>query len=66
MSVIRAKVIDNKHLELKDALPIITGDVLIKIVEGNPLESLRGAFGYDVDSADFVERIRKSKQIDTI
>ena len=66
MTVIRAKIIDNFHLELEDELPIITGNVLIKIVEDSPLELLRGAWGYDVDSADFVEKIRRSKQIEPI
>jgi len=66
LTVIRAKVIDNFHLELEEELPIKNGEVLIKIVKDIPLESLRGAWGYDVDSADFVENLRKSKQIDSI
>ncbi|HWQ68213.1 MAG TPA: hypothetical protein VN372_15255 [Methanospirillum sp.] len=66
MTVIRARIIDNFHLELEDELPLMTDNVLIKIVEDSPLESLRGVWGYDVDSADFVEKIRKSKQIETI
>lgn len=66
MTVIRAKIIDNFHLELEDELPAITGNILIKIVEESPLESHRGAWGYDVDSAYFVEKIRKSKQIEPL
>lgn len=66
MTVLRAKVIDNFHLELEVELPIKNGDVLIKIVEDTPLGSLRGAWGYDINSADFVEKMRKSKQIDSI
>lgn len=66
MTIIRAKVIDNYHLELENEFPIKNGDVFIKIVEDSTIESLRGAWGYDVDSADFVEKIRKSKQIDSI
>ena len=62
----RAKVIDKYHLELENEFPIKNGDVFIKIVEDNPIESLRGAWGYDVDSADFVEKIRKSNHIDSI
>ncbi|KAF5091532.1 hypothetical protein KHC33_05050 [Methanospirillum sp. J.3.6.1-F.2.7.3] len=66
MTIIRAKVIDNFHLELEDELHVKNKDVLIKVVENSPISSLRGAWGYDIDSADFVERIRKTKQIDTI
>jgi hypothetical protein len=63
MTTIKAKVIDDFHLELERGLSIKTGEVLIKIIEKKPIESLRGAWGYDIDSADFVENMRKSKKI---
>lgn len=66
MTIIRAKVIDNFHLELEDELHVKNKEILIKVVENSSISSLRGAWGYDVDSADFVEKIRKSKQIETI
>jgi len=58
-------VIDNFHLELEDEIHVKNKEVLIKIVENTSLTSLQGAWGYDVDGADFVEKIRKLKQIDT-
>lgn len=66
MTTIKAKVIDNFHLELEEGIPVKTGEVFIKIVEKKPIKSLRGAWGYDVDSADFVEKIRKSKNIESV
>jgi hypothetical protein len=33
-----------------------------QIIEKKPVESLRGAWGYDVDSADFVDTLRKSRK----
>ena len=66
MTIVRVKVIDNNHLELEDELHEKYKEALIKVVDNSPISSLRGAWGYDVDSADFVEKIRKSKQINTI
>ncbi len=66
MTIMRAKVIDNFHLELEDELHVKNKEILIKVVENSLISSLRGAWGYDVDSADFVEKIRKSKQIESI
>ena len=66
MATIKAKVIDNFHLELEQGISIKTGEVFIKIIENKPIESLRGAWGYDIDSAEFVEMLRKSKRIEPV
>jgi hypothetical protein len=63
MTTIKAKVIDNHHLELERGLTGKTGEVFVKIIEKKPVESLRGAWGYDIDSADFVDELRTSKKI---
>ncbi|MGB7992801.1 hypothetical protein [Methanoregula sp.] len=66
MAKIKAKVIDGFHLELEEGISVKTGEVFIKIVERKPIKSLRGAWGYDIDSADFVENLRKSKSIEPV
>jgi hypothetical protein len=66
MATIKAKVIDDFHLELERGISIKTGEVFIKIIEKKPIEALRGAWGYDIDSADFVEKLRKSKKIEPV
>jgi len=64
MTTIKAKVIDGFHLELEKGIQTKTGDeVFVKIIEKKPVASLRGAWGYDVDSADFVDTLRKSRTI---
>jgi hypothetical protein len=67
MTTIKAKVIDGFHLELEKGIPTKTGgEVFVRIIEKKPVESLRGAWGYDVDSAGFVETLRKSKKIEPL
>jgi hypothetical protein len=67
MTTIKAKVIDGFHLKLEKGIRTKTGDeVFVKIIEKKPIASLRGAWGYDVDSADFVENLRKSKNIEPL
>ena len=66
MTTIKAKVIDDFHLELEHSLPANTGEVLIRIIDKKPIKSLRGAWGRDLDSGEFVEKIRTSKKIETI
>jgi|GEM_PF-603812 len=67
MTTIKAKVIDGFHLELEKGIPTKTGDeVFIRIIEKKPIASLRGAWGSDVDSADFVETLRKSRTIEPL
>jgi len=64
MTTIKAKVIDDFHPELAKGIPTKTGNkVFIKIIERKPIASLRGSRGYDVDSADFVNTLRKSGSI---
>jgi len=67
MTTIKAKVIDGFHLELEKGIPIKNGDeVFVKIIEKKPVVSLRGAWGCDVDSADFVDTVRKSRTIEPL
>jgi hypothetical protein len=66
MATIKAKVIDNFHLELERGISINTGEVFVKIIDKKPIESLRGAWGYDIDSADFVVNLRNSKKIEPV
>ena len=63
MKTIKAKVIDSFHLELKKEILTKTGaEVFIRIIEKKPIASLSGAWGYDVDSADFVDTLRSTKR----
>lgn len=66
MTLIKARVIDSIHLELEEEIPIINRDILIRIVERQPITLLQGAWGYDIDSAEFVEKMRRSKKIDPL
>jgi len=66
MTTIKAKVIDSYHLELEQGLSTKNGEVFIKILERKPIESIRGAWGYDVDSAEFVDNLRRSKKIEPL
>jgi hypothetical protein len=44
-----------------------TGDeIFVKIIEKKPVASLRGAWGCDVDSADFVDTLRKLRTIEPL
>ena len=64
MNLIKARVVDNTHLELEKEIGIPEKDVLIKIIRWGVVESAEGAWGYDVNSKDFVENLRKSKRLD--
>lgn len=66
MTIIWAKVIDNFHLELEDELHAENKEILKKIVDNTPISSLRGAWRYDVGNADFVDKMRRSKQIEIL
>lgn len=66
MTTIKARVIDSHHLELERGLRKKSGEVFVRIIEKKPVESLRGAWGYDIDSADFVKKLRTSKKIEPI
>ncbi len=66
MTVIKAKVVDNTHLELERKLETSETEVFVKILRRGIVESAEGAWGYDVDSEDFVENLRKSRRLDWI
>jgi hypothetical protein len=66
MAIIKAKVIDDMHLELEKGIRTKSGEVFIRIIEKKPIRELRGAWGYDVDSAEFEERMRKSRAIEPL
>ena len=57
---------DNTHLELEMEIGTLEKDVLIKIIRCGAVESAEGAWGYDVNSKDFVEDLRKPKILDWI
>ena len=60
MNLIKAIVMDSTHLELEKEIGIPEKDVLIKIIRCGVVESAEGAWGYDVNSKDFVDDLRKS------
>jgi hypothetical protein len=66
MRVLKAKVIDDMHLELEKRIKIKSGEIFIRIIEKKPVRELRGAWGYDIDSAEFEERMRKSRTIEPL
>ncbi|MDD5144425.1 hypothetical protein [Methanoregula sp.] len=66
MTTIKAKVIDNFHLELERGLDSGSGEVFVKIIERLPVRSLSGAWGYDVDSAEFERNLRTSRKIEPL
>ncbi|MFA6226746.1 MAG: hypothetical protein WC620_11395 [Methanoregula sp.] len=67
MTTIQAKVIDGFHAGLEKGIPAKIGDkVFIKNIEKKPVVSLRGAWGCDVGSADFVDTLRKSRTLEPL
>lgn len=65
MAAITVKVIDDCHLELERGTKAKRGgEIVVKIIEKKPFVSLKGARRYDVDSVEFVERLRKSRKIE--
>jgi len=66
MEIIKAKNIDGKHLELEQGIGIEDKEVFIKVIREGIVESVKGCWGYDVDSGEFVENLRKSKRLDWI
>jgi hypothetical protein len=66
MTTIKAKVIDDIHLELEKGIRIKSGEVFVRIIERKPIRELRGAWGYGIDSAEFEERLRKSRAIEPL
>jgi len=66
MTIIKAKIIDSRHLELSEDIQSTKKEIFLKIVEKKSIDSIRGAWGSDVDSAEFVENLRKSKPIEPL
>lgn len=55
------------HLELEKEIETSDKEVFVEIVRGGGIvESVEGAWGYDVDSKDFVRDLRKSRRLDWI
>ncbi|MEA1944279.1 MAG: hypothetical protein U9N07_02920 [Euryarchaeota archaeon] len=66
MTLIKAKVMDSMHLELEKEIGTYEKEVFVKIIRRGIVEAAEGAWGYDVDSKDFVKDLRKSKRLDWI
>jgi hypothetical protein len=72
MTLIKAKVMDSMHLELEKEIGtsekevFVKMEVFVKIIRRGIVELAEGAWGYDVDSKDFVKDLRKSKRLDWI
>ncbi len=66
MTLIKAKVMDSMHLELEKEIGTSEKEVFVKIIRRGIVELAEGAWGYDVDSKDFVKDLRKSKRLDWI
>jgi len=58
MTVIKAKVMDSLHLELEKEIKTSEKEIFVKIIRWGIIESAEGAWGYDVDSEDFVKDLR--------
>ena len=55
------------HLELENGIETSDKEVFVEIVRrGGIVESVKGAWGYDVDSEDFVRDLRKSRRLNWI
>ena len=59
MTLIKAKVMDSMHLELEKAIETLGKDVFVRISRSKVVKSAEGAWGYDVDSKEFVKDLRK-------
>lgn len=66
MAIIKAKIIDSRHLELSEDILTTKEEIFVKIVEKKTIDSIRGAWGFDLDSAEYVENLRKSKPIEPL
>jgi len=62
----KRKAIDHFHPPPNNGISTNTEEVYNKSTKKRPIESLRGAGGYDIDSAKFVEMVRKSKKIEPL
>jgi len=59
MTIIKAKVMDSMHLELEKGIETSEKNVFVRIIRPRVVESAEGAWGYDVDSKEFVKDLRK-------
>lgn len=64
MTLIKAKVMDSTHLELEKAIVTSEKDVFVRIIRSKVVKSAEGAWGYDVDSKEFVKDLRRSRRLD--
>ena len=62
MTVIKAKVMDSLHLELEKEIKTSEKEIFVKIIRRGIIESAEGAWGYDVDSEDFVKDLFRTCQ----
>ena len=66
MTIIKAKIMDSRHLELSEDIQCKTDEIYLKIIGNNAVDAIIGAWGVDIDSAEFVENLRKSKSIEPL
>ena len=59
MTIIKAKVMDSMHLELEKGIETSEKNVFVRIIRPRVVASAEGAWGYDVDSKEFVKDLRK-------
>lgn len=64
MTLIKAKVMDSTHLELEKAIVTSEKEVFVRIIRLKVVKSAEGAWGYDVDSKEFVKDLRRSRRLD--
>lgn len=64
MTLIKAKVMDSTHLELEKAIVTSEEEVFVRIIRSKVVKSAEGAWGYDVDSKEFVKDLRRSRRLD--
>jgi hypothetical protein len=63
MAIIKAKVKDSTHLELESEIDTAETEVYVKILGKSVVESAEGAWGLDMDSKEFVTKLRKSTRL---
>jgi hypothetical protein len=66
MTIIKAKVKDSTHLELDREIETVEKEIFVKILGRSVVESAEGAWGYDVDSKEFVNGLRKSTRLNLL
>ncbi len=66
MPKIKGKAIDHFHPPPNNGISTDTEEVYNKSTKKRPIESLRRVWGYDIDSAKIMEKVRKSKKIESL